>query len=274
MLTAAPVGIVHAAALARHCEDPVPASQATQPAEEWTEHDRYEQILREGFELLDDGERASALRALNQAVQRPDEEVLRDLEAYTLRVRNTELDTLVATTRLIELLADAPQDVPRLRFATRYEADALGRLLAEIHDAYLGNVYQERTVREWSATPRAYRRLHDNTRGLEHDARMAASMIAARLRYDPALDDDRATKVQLADTRLALSRLVAHLRSLPGFTSLPRVAQQSDPTLEAVRAMLRARAEGRTVPDGPPTTRRQDEGAGATGQGDMKGDQP
>ncbi|MEW6252223.1 MAG: hypothetical protein AB1716_16415 [Planctomycetota bacterium] len=228
-------------------EPPSPAEAATQsaraapprtgaafPDSAAAEADQ-EQILREAFELLDDGALPAALRALQMAVLDAPPDVLPRLEALCRDTRGTALDEVLAATRVrVADLADRGRTF-RLDYATPYERTALGRILADDLNARLATRYDGRRVSDWAAAPREYTELRSDTRQLVSDAARAAALISARLRFDPTVRDDKGARVHLIETRQNLGRLAAHCLALRGYTE-PTGDRPPDPAdLEAQR---------------------------------------
>jgi hypothetical protein len=180
----------------------------------------YIQMVREGFELLNDENLPAAVRALQRAVSGANEGELRALEALCRRVRGEALDDLLARTR-IQVAARAGHGRGfRLRNATGFERAALGRRLRAQSETLLARRHQQYTVSEWTAHVDQYKELRPDARRLVADASRAAALIAARLRYDPALADDRAERVRLSGLHVGLTRLAGHVLSMPGVLDL------------------------------------------------------
>jgi len=206
-----------------------------------------EQILREAFELLDDGAPAAALRALQMAVLDAPPDVLPRLEVLCRAARGAALDEVLAATRVrVADLADRGRTF-RIDHATPYERAALGRILADDLNARLATRYDDRAVIDWAAAPRDYTELRPDTRQLVGDAARAAALISARLRFDPALRDDKGARVNLIETRQNVGRLAAHCLALRGYTE-PTSDRSPDPAdLEARTTRPRdVRSRGRT----------------------------
>jgi hypothetical protein len=198
-----------------------------------------EQMLREAFELIDDGEPAAALRATQRAVRHASDEEIDQLDAQCRAARAVSLAELMATLR-IELAADGDDDEFRLTYATELERDALGRLLEARQSRRLESRRDGRPVREWAEHPELYEELGAEARELAADASRAAALITARLDFDPRLTKDRAARVELLGQRRKLVRLAGHVMSMRGFTA-PRASdpQRPDPAAEAAARLAR-----------------------------------
>jgi len=210
------------------CFDAPPAQKPTATAAEPVRD--YEQMLREGFELLDDGDLPAALRAMQRAVLGAPRPVLRQLESLCSEQRGVVLDELLATTRV--RVAGMAHDgrAFSLRYATPYERAALGCVLQEEQDGRLGRRYRGRTIAQWAAARDQYTELSPDSRQLVADSSRAAALISARLRLDPRLKRDREQRRRLIHLRRDLSRLAARVMAMPGFTAPVRDNGRSDPT--------------------------------------------
>lgn len=218
-------------------EETAPASKSGHVAE-----DDFDQMLREAWELLDDHESAAALRALQKLVTRAPQEKLAKFEAAHRAQRGISLDDQMAELRLNQALATSPPGALRLKYATPFEAAALGRRLSALHDALVARQYADASVQWWADNSGAYTELRRDARHMVDDATLAAGAIGARLRFDPTLRSDRAAASAVLAQRDALSRLAARVRELPGFSALRAadISIEDDPTLaEADRILER-----------------------------------
>lgn len=220
---------------------PAPARRAADASH------RYTQMLREAVELSADDDPLAALRALQKAVLNAPPDVLLRLEQTALELQSRSLDEWLAHTRLTAVGSGA---VFRITYTTPYERPALGRLVAAELEARLNRRHAGRTVVEWAAQHEDYRTLRPDTRALVADTTRAVALIATQLRWDPALEIDRAERVRLRALRTELSRLAAHLLALPGYTEAPHpVLSQDDPA--AVVAAELAAAATQSAPAAP-----------------------
>jgi hypothetical protein len=193
---------------------PADEPPTTMPAED------FEQMLREAFELLDDADSSAALGAMQRIVTRAPEELLSDLDQRTRSARGLPLARLMAETHLRVALARGRGGTFRLRFVTRYEAPAVGRLLEQLQAEFLEKRHQQRTIAEWAAEREAYTELHAGAREMVADAQLAAAMVSARLKSDPRLRKSGEHRRQLAALRYDLACFVAHVISMRGYTAL------------------------------------------------------
>lgn len=208
------------------------------------------QMLREAFELLEDQDLPAALRALQAAVLAAAPETLVRLESQCQAERGVALDELLAATRLQVTEPADSRRAFKLLYATPYERPALGRLLAAELTGRLERRYSDRSVREWAARPDEYRAAQADSRWLVADATRAAALCGARLKFDPSLKTDRATRARLADLRDGLARLAARVQSLPGYWAAFRASQRPGPGDEAVQQAIAAWTAS-TQPAGP-----------------------
>jgi hypothetical protein len=206
----------------------------------------FEQMLREAYELADDGDVPAALRALRRIVTRAPDNVLDQLDSDVRAARGYRLDELMAGLRIRAALDPPRGQLFELKFATRYEAGALGRQLEPLYRHLLDKVYLGRTLEVWVAHRDEYSELQPDARRMVTDARLAAAMIGARVRFDPRLKIDIAERRRLVALRADLARLVAKVSALPGFTSLDRDAdERDDPTLVEARRLAAEQAAAR-----------------------------
>jgi len=191
----------------------------------------YEQMLREAFELLGDGEPSAALRALQMAVQDAPPEELPRLEAQCLATRGVPLDELLATLRIHVSTRVGRGRGFKLDAVTRYERVALARVLQQQTDELLGRTYQERTVADWAARRTEYQELQPDSRRLVADATRAAALISARLRFDPALQKRSKENVRLVQLNRELADLASRVMALRGYQDLNPDDGWIDPAL-------------------------------------------
>lgn len=212
----------------RTIERQAPTRRRTEESGQETAAEDYAQMLREGFELLDDGDSPSALRAIQRAVLRAPTAQLKALEELCQTARGVPLDVLLAGTRLRLASAANRGRALKLKYATPYERIALARLLIQEQDGLLARRYAGRTVAEWTAHRDDYTALAADARELVADASRAAAIIAIRLRFDHQLAADRRTRVRSIELRADLARLAAHILALPGYTAPPEGEEPSD----------------------------------------------
>lgn len=246
----AAVGVGMAGSLCLGGDDPPHDSSSDEVAPT----ERHEQVLREGFELLDDGELAAAVRAFQRVAVRADAETLQKLSRLTRELRGEPLDELLAETRMRVALSLSRGRTFDLRYATPYEGAALGRRLEMLADDCLHSKFDGRTLLAWARDPAKYEKLRIDTAELEFKARLAAGVIAARLKHDPRLKKVRPavrnggdeggalSRDELVRLRDDLARLGAQIRALPGFTALTmRRDTLDDPTLIEAERLEEAR---------------------------------
>ena len=203
----------------------------------------FEQMLREACELVDDGDLPAALRALQRVVTRAPPEVLQDLDGHVRAARGSALDDLIAGIRIRAALDPPRGQLFELKFATRYEAGALGRQLEPLYRRLLDTTYHGRTIEVWAGKRDEYAELQPDARRMVSDARLAAAMIGARVRFDPKLKIDVAERRRLVALRADLARFIAKVSALPGFTSLDSgTGDQDDPTLAEARRLAAEQA--------------------------------
>ncbi len=179
------------------------------------------QIVREGFELLDDEDWLAALRALQRAVLAARPPQLAELEQLALQARGTALDDLLAQTRLrVAAQADGGRTF-RLSYVTAYERAALGRRLAAEQAALLESAFDGRPLAAWLTHAEEYAEVRPDARRLVAAAGRCAAMIKARLRHDPALAGERDERRRLTELHDALTRLAARVLALRGYTAPP-----------------------------------------------------
>lgn len=206
----------------------VPPAAVAEPAQPAAGADCV-QMLREGFELLSDGNLPAAVRAMQKAVQAASPAVLAELEALTSAAHDVPLADLLAHTRIRVAAQAAFGRGFRLRSATDYERPALGRLLRLQSEILLARQYQGRSVAAWAAARAEYTTLQPDARRLVADASRTAALLAARLRYDPALAADRSERARLTQLRRDLMQLAARILALPGILDLSPEDGWEDP---------------------------------------------
>jgi len=205
--------------------------------------DDYEQMLREAFELVDDRDLGSALLALQRVVRDASADVLAQLDRQTRTARGRSLADFVADVRIRRAVEDAPRKLFDLRVPTRYEAAALSmRLQTMISDA-MGREFDGRPLAEWIERPAEYQHVGAEARAIVHQARLAGAMIGARLKLDRTRRESRDQRARLARMRGKLTRLAAHVGSLPGYTELPAAQDKDDPTRAAAERILQRERE-------------------------------
>ncbi len=180
----------------------------------------YHQMVREGFELLDDGRPAAAVRAMQRGVAGACDETLGTLDAKCRRRYGTPLDQLLAETRLRVACQAGYGRGFDLSRPTRYERAALGRRLAALSRILLQRTHAGRTVEQWAHAHEEYTELKPDARRMAANVTRAAALLAARLRYDPALKDDRDQRVRLSALHRDLTSLAAQILSMPGYLDL------------------------------------------------------
>jgi len=203
----------------RRVDAPVPGSVPVTATEDARTSDRG-QMLREAFELLGDGDLAAGLRAMQRSVADASVAVLGDLDAQCRAARGIPLDALLAKTRIYLASRVGHGRGFRLNSATKYERAALGRMLARQAETLLGREHDGRTVAEWASQLNEYGALKPDARLLVADAARAGALLAARLRFDPALKEKRAETVRLTRLRADLMHLAGWVASLPGYMDL------------------------------------------------------
>lgn len=199
----------------------------------------YAQMLREGFEMIDDGDLKSALRAIQRATIRAPRAKLAELEQLTIRFRDEPLADLLAQLRFDVALAEHNGRTFKLRFLTPLETEAMSALLRRNQHRRLNAVHLGKTVAQWAAERNTYKKLHSGAKRLAADARLAAAFIGERLRRDPLLKQNVERRRELVALRAELGRFVAHVSKMPGFTSLESAPAANDP---AAREVARLRA--------------------------------
>ncbi len=207
------------------------------------------QMLREAWELLDEGDHEAALAALQRAVTQAEDDLLEELNRDALAARGTPLDELLAELRVHSATRPRNGSLFHLPFATRYEAAALGRRLQALADELRARLYQGRSLSEWVAEPKSYDSLTPDAPLMVRDIRLAAAALSARLRHDPSVRATDRRRAQLVAEHDRLTALAARIRALPGYTALPMpgAAENDDPTAAASMRLAARAAEERTA---------------------------
>lgn len=178
----------------------------------------YDQWLREAFELFDRGDPRAGLRVLSRLARVKDGETLKRLDAACRAAQKKPLDEFLALRR-IELATSNPGAAIKFAGVTEYESAALGRLLESRIDELLAHTFEGRALRQWTIKQGEITRATTESPALVRDARLAAGLLAARIKHDPRLRDDRETRASLNLLRDELARLAARVAALPGFNT-------------------------------------------------------
>jgi hypothetical protein len=203
----------------------------------------FEQMLREAYELVEDDDRPAALRALGRIVTHAPDDVLEQLDRQVRAAHGQPLDEFLADTRIRVALEGRHGRLFDLNYATPFEADALGKRLEQLHARLLGTAYHGRTIKAWAGQRDEYAELQPDARHMITDARRAAAVLGARLRFDPRLKKDRAERRRLLALRADLARFTAKVSAMPGFTSLGvNENDADDPTLREARRLAAEQA--------------------------------
>jgi hypothetical protein len=202
------------------------------------------QMLREAFELLDDGDQPAALRAMQKSVTQATPEALVELERYTRGARGRELADLMAATRIALAALGRAQHGFDIRGATAYEMPALGVMLEGAQVDALREEVAGRSLAAWAGSPLQFSDLTPDARVLVEKTRRAAAIIAVRLRIDPRVRQAGSPRAGLVKLRDELAVLATHVSSLPGFTALSAVpTPDDDPTLIEAQRLTELAAE-------------------------------
>ncbi len=201
----------------RQLDQPPERPPDSRPATPAPPAEHFEQMLREGLELLADDDLPAALRALQRTVLESPPALHAHLDEACRDKTGLALAELLAGVRIRSALSG---EGFRIRFATHAERPALGRMLAQRHQELLSGKYHGRTLADWARNPEAYEHLQPDAREMLGAARRAAGMLGARLRYDPQLREDRPTRVELVEFRQALARFVDRVTAMRGYTDL------------------------------------------------------
>jgi hypothetical protein len=214
---------------------PPPDSRAA-PARPTSRDADRAQMLREAFELMDDGQTGPALQAMQDAVVGASPERIRELEALCRSSRRSELPELMAQTRIRVALEAGRGRTFHVRFATPYESAALGAALERRAAVLLAKEYGGHIVADWPAATEEYGEVRPDSRRLVADASLATAMISTRIRFDPRLKQDRAERRRLIAQREELSRFVARVLALKGYTDEAALAESGDPNSQGTPA--------------------------------------
>ena len=143
----------------------------------------------------------------------------------------------MASLRMRLALDSGSPSLRLLRDPTPFEARALAEQLREIEGRLLNREFGERDLFAWARHFAEYTTLRPDTRTMVESARLVAGMLGVRLRFDPALREDRAARAMTVSLRSDLVRLGAHVRSLPGYTSVGFESDAGDPTAAVARRL-------------------------------------
>jgi hypothetical protein len=194
-------------------------------------------MLREAYELLDDGDFTSATRALHMAVTGASAETLADLDQHCRAARGLPLAELLATARVYVATQVGGGRGFKLARPTVYERAALARILTRQSDLLLARQYGERSLRQWVADGDTPTELRPDARRLVADLTRSAALIKARLRYDPALRKDRNETLRLTRLQRDLSRWAAQVYSRPGYFELSPEDGWKDPAIALLKTL-------------------------------------
>lgn len=202
---------------------------------------RLEQMLREGFELLDDKDLTPALRAMQRAVMQAPPEQLDALDQLSRSVRQTPLAELLAQTRIQCAERDTRRKAFEIRNATPFELDVLGRLLETLQGDAMREIFAGRTLAAWAEGPDSYEALQPDAPIMVERVCRAAAILQCRLRFDPRLKTPGKTRAALVRMRDQLSEFAAKVSAMRGFTSVERGDREmpeDDPTLAEAERIL------------------------------------
>lgn len=177
-----------------------------------------DQVMREGFLLLDMQDQAAALRALQSAVLAAGSTGIQELEQLCMIERGIRLDELLAQLRIDAAIRAGRERSFRIRFATGYESAALGRELERRTDVLLSTVNGDRPLRDWPGHEDEYKEFREDSRETVENASLAAAYLSARIKFDPRLKRDLVLRRRLIAEQAALVRFGAHVLALPGYT--------------------------------------------------------
>lgn len=227
---------------------PPPTADRTPPADTGD----VAQMLREAFELLNDGDHPAALRAMQKAVTSAGPESLAELERQTRAERGRSLPELMAATRITLAASARTQHGLEIRGATAYETPALGVMLEGLQSDALRAQIAGRGLAAWAAAPTLYAELTPDARVLVERTRRAAAIVAARLRIDPRVRSASPARAALVKLRDDLTALASHVSTLEGFTALSaETAPDDDPTLIEARRLTELAAEAAAAASRP-----------------------
>jgi hypothetical protein len=188
----------------------------------------YEQLVREGCELLADGDYAAAVIALQMVAKSARGEDLQRAERLAEKLSGVSLAEVLARTRMFVACGEGRERGFRLKFATRYELPALARLLQAHAETLLAREYGGHTVREWGRRVDEIEELEPYSWALFEDAARAHIAVVAWIRFDPEMRGQRDLRNRLTQVVLETSLLAAKIRDLPGYTS-PEVHKELKP---------------------------------------------
>jgi len=210
------------------------------------------QMLREAFELLNDGDNPAALRAMQKAVTSAGNDSLAALERQTRIERGRSLPELMAATRVALAGGNRALHGFDIRGATAYELPALGLMLEGLQSDALHAQIGGRPLGAWAAAPDLYTELTPEARVLVERTRRAAAIVAARLRIDPRVRATGPARAALVKLRDDLTALAGHVSTLEGFTALSAVpTADDDPTLIEAQRLIEAEAEAAAAASRP-----------------------
>ncbi len=209
------------------------------------ESSRKRQMIREAIELIADGASRAALRALQRVLTDSTPEQLAALEPFAIEQTGSPLIELIADLRMKTALDVDEGRGFRLDYVSRYESGAVARRLRELGDALVNSVHRGRTLESWSWSPEEYGALAGDSVDFVRDARRAAAILAARLKYDETVRSDRAVGRAISAQRARLARLSARIAALPGFTGLGAGFPADDPTATEAERIRHEAAEAR-----------------------------
>jgi len=224
---------------------------ASQPASQEERTPDRSQMLREAFELFGDGDLAAGLRAMQRSVADASGAVLGDLDAQCRAARGIPLDEFLAKTRIYLASRAGHGRGFQLNSATKYERAALGRMLARQAEILLAREHDGRTVAEWASQLNEYDALKPDARLLVADAARAGALLAARLRFDPALKEKRAETARLTRLRADLMHLAGWVASLPGYMDLSPDDGWVDPVVPPIAGLAAASQPSGSERGGP-----------------------
>ena len=218
----------------------LPAAKRPEPAKSAADP-RFEQMLREAFELLDDNDLAPALRAMQRAVTQAPAEQIESLDQLARAARHTPLAELLAQTRIMCAERDARRKAFEIKTSTPLELEVLGRLLEALQGDAMRETFAEKSLAAWAETPDTYETLQPDAPMMVERVRRAAAILQCRLRFDPRMKGTGRTRASLVRMRDQLTEFAAKVSAMRGFTSIERSdldLRDDDPTLaEAERIM-------------------------------------
>lgn len=219
----------------------LPIGKRPQAAKAAAADPRFEQMLREGFELLDDNDLAPALRAMQRAVMQAPPEQIDALDQLSRSVRHTPLAELLAQTRVQCAERDTRRKAFEIRNATPFELDVLGRLLEALQGDAMRETFAGRTLAAWAEGPDSYQALQPDAPIMVERVCRAAAILQCRLRFDPRLKTPGKARAALVRMRDQLSEFAAKVSAMRGFTSVERGDREmpeDDPTLAEAERIL------------------------------------